>query len=881
MSRWRSLFRKREQERELDEELNYYLEKQTERYLAEGMSAEEARRAARREFDGVARSKEECRDAWGVRWIDELRQDLQFGGRRLRLRPGFSLIAILTLALGIGATTAIFSVVYAVLLRPLPYPEQDRLVMAWKKDTTTGTGFIELSIAEVRDWQEENRSFSGLALMPATVYGYGYLLTGRGEPVQLESAKVTGKYFSILGVKPALGRLFDERDDQVNGAQVVVLSDHLWRDHFGADPNVVGQSITLSYGNFTVLGVTPATFTFPEGVDLWTPLIPSVPAAWTTRRGATFLKAIGRLKPGVTIEQAEADLNAILARLARQYPETKTDGHRIVLTSLPHYLIGDARPALWALLAATGLLLLVAAANIANLLLVEAASRRKELSIRAALGAGRRRLVRQLFCESLALGLGGGAAGVLFAYWLVKLLVAIAPADIPRLDEVGLDGAVLAASVACTLVVTMIFGLLPALSATRLDLNQAISESSAKLSGSRSGNRLGSALVVGEIALTIILLAGATLILRSFLNLSRAPFGFDPQNVLTMQMRPIGDKYRTTEDRRRFYGQLIERLEAQPTVVAASGVLIRPLEGVEGWDMPFRIETQSAEEAKQNPISNYQSIHPNFFQVFRIPLIAGRAFNWYDNSEAQPVAIVSEAMAKRYFGSVRNALGKRFEPSLRPMGDQLLQIVGVASDTRYRGAQNSRLEIYVPYSQSGPVMNHFALRTTLDDAGALALVKRELAAIDPNLAVSRIATMEEQVEGQLARPRFSAVMLNWLGMLALLLAAIGIFGVMAYSVTQRTRELALRIALGANPRNVLALVLSQGLKLTFLGVLLGLVGAASMTHWLKGLLYGVSAADPLSFMATAFSLIAVALLACWIPARRAIRVDPMIALRAE
>jgi predicted permease len=886
MIRWlrmrvRSLFQKNRVEEELNEELDFYLENQIERNLAQGMNAEDARRAAERDFHGIARSKEECRDAWGVRRIEELMQDLRFGARMLRKKPGFSLIAILTLALGIGATTAIFSVVYAVLLRPLPYPDEDRLVMAWKKDTTTGTAFIELAVAEVRDWQEQNRSFSGLALMPATVYGYGYLLTGRGEPVQLESAKVTGKYFSILGVKPALGRLFNESDDQVNGAQVVVLSDHLWRDHFGADPNIIGQSITLSFGSFRVLGVAPPTFTFPKGVDLWTPLLPSIPANWTTRRGATFLKAIGRLKPGTMIEQAEADLNAIIARLAVQYPDTKAGGHRIVLTPLPHYLIGDARPALWAMFAATGLLLLVAAANIANLMLAQAASRRKELSVRAALGAGRGRLTRQLFCESLVLALSGGAVGVLLAYWLVKFLVALAPADIPRLDEVRLDSTALMISALCTFAVTIIFGLLPALSASRFDLNQSLNEASAKLSSSRSGNRLRSALVVAEIALTIMLLAGAALILRSFLNLSRAPFGFNPQNVLTMQLRPIGDKYRTTEDRRRFYGQLIERLEASPTVIAASGVLIRPLEGVEGWDVAFRIEGQSAEEAKRNPISNYQSIHPNFFQVFRIPLVTGRPFNWYDNSSNQSVAIVSEAMAKRYFGSAENAIGKRVEPGLRSTGEPMVQIVGVAGDMRYRGVQDSRLEIYIPYSQSGPVMNHFALRTTLGAPDALALLKRELAAIDPNLAASRIATMDDQVDGQLARPRFSAVLLNWLGGLAVLLAAVGIFGVMAYTVAQRTSELGLRIALGAHPRNILALVLGQGMKLTALGVILGLVGALAMTHWLEGLLYGVSATDPLSFLATASALTLTALLACLIPALRATKVDPMVALRAE
>jgi putative ABC transport system permease protein len=807
--------------------------------------------------------------------MKSLWQNLRFGARLLIQKPGFAFITVLILASGIGANTAIFSIVYAVILRPLPFPEQDRIVVAWKKDTITWNPFVELAVAEVRDWEAQNRSFSSLALMPATVYGYGYVLTERGDPVLLESAKVTGRFFSTLGARAALGRVFDVDDDQVNGEKVVVLSDQLWRERFHADPNIISQTILLSEEAFTVIGVMPPTFAFPKGVDLWIPLKVGMPQRLVESRGATYLQAIGRLKSGVTIEEAEADLNTIIARLADQFPETEAKGHRVVLTPLADHLFGNAKPALWALFAATGLLLLIAAANIANLLLAHATSRRKELAVRAALGASRGQLIRQLLCESFALAICGGAVGVLLAYWLVNLLLAIAPADIPRLEDVRLSGAALIVSLLCTLATTVIFGLLPALSASRFNLNETLNEAGAKLSGSRTGNRLRAALVVSEVALTFILLVGAMLILRSFVNLSRVPLGFDPHNVLTMQLRLVGKKYGSVEVRREFFRQLIERLESQPGVIAASGVLIRPLEGIVGWDTDFALEGQSPDDARRNPKANYESINPHYFRVFSIPLKSGREFDMRDRSGNQMVAIVNETMATRYFGSPVDAVGKRINVGLGGW----MTIVGVAGDARYRELENTRVDIYVPHAQSGPYLNHFAVRTTLDKEKALALVRREVAAFDPQLAVSRVATMDELVTAQLARPRFSTVLLNWLGGLAVLLAAVGIFGVMVYAVAERTNEFGLRLALGAQARDIFTLVLGEGMKLTAFGVLLGSIGALGMTRWLASLLYGLSATDPLTFAAMALLLITVALSACWIPARRATRVDPMVTLR--
>src|SRR5262252_8017688 len=702
-------------------------------------------------------------------------QDLRFGARMLLKKPGFTLIAVITLALGIGANTAIFSVVYAVLLRPLPFPEQERLFVAWKKDTTTNNPFVELAVAEVRDWQAQNQSFTGLAVMPTTVYGYGYTLTDRGDPVQLESAQVTGRFFSILGAQPALGRVLDESDDRVNGAKVVVLSDQLWRERFNADPKIIGQTITLSQQSFTVVGVMPTTFAFPRGVDLWTPLLPSMNQRAVDSRGMTFLQAVGRLKAGVTLDQAEADLNTIVARLAEQYPETEAKGHRVVLTPLPDYLFGDAKPALWALFAATGLLLLIAAANIANLSLARATSRRKELAVRAALGAGRWRLAGQLLCESFALAICGGAGGVLLAYWLLHLLVAIAPADIPRLEDVRISGAALLVSLLCTLTTTVIFGLLPALSASRFNLNETLNDAGAKLSGSRAGNRLRGALVVGEVALTLVLLVGATLILRSFVNLSGVNLGFDPANTLTMQLRVQGAR-NNRRSPQEFYRQLIERLEAIPGVVAASAVLIRPMEGHVGWDTPFALEGQSEAEARKNRVPNFEVVTPHYFRAFRIPVKAGREFSDQDADQAAPVAIISETMARTMFGPGVDPVGKRLKPDFRD--EPWLTIVGVAGDVRYREVEDIRFDLYIPFAQWPPAfVNHFAVRTTAEPSATLATVRREVAALDPQLAVSRVATMDELVATHLARPRFSAVLLNWLSGLAVLLAAVGIFGV--------------------------------------------------------------------------------------------------------
>jgi putative ABC transport system permease protein len=810
-------------------------------------------------------------------------QDIRYGLRMLLKTPAFTLIAVLTLALGIGANTAIFSVIQAVLLQPLPFPRQDRLVMLWKQDTTSNTPFVELAIREVKDWQDQSRTFESFATLPATSYGYGYILTGRGEAVQLESAKVSGRFFSLLGVKPAYGRVLSESDDIVGSARVAVLSDHAWRQYFNADPAIVGQTITLTEQGFTVVGVMPPQFEFPRDVDIWVPLSPTMSAAASENRGITFLRAVGRLKPGVTVRQAEAEMNTLVARIAADHPETHAAGHRIVIIPLTSFLFGDARPALWLLLAATAMLLLVATANIASLSLARASARRREFAMRAALGARSLRLVRQLLTESLLLALGGGLSGVLLAQWFIKFLVALAPSDIPQLDAAGLNLTVLLFTLATTVLAAILCGLAPALTASRTNLNQTLSEGSGKISGARSGQRTRAALVIAEVAVTVVLLVGSSLILRSFINLSSVDLGFKPANVLTMHLRLQGAKYGKADVRRGFFRQLIANLEAQPGIEAASAVLIRPMEGIAGWDTPFTLEGQSVAEAQKNRIPNFEAISPHYFRTFRIPIKAGREFNEHDTEQTPRVAIISETMARTLFKPGSDPIGRRLRLGTQPTDDpSWCTIVGIAADARYRELADVRFDLYVPLEQwPGAFANHFAVRTTGEPLALLSSVRRELDVLDPTQALTRVATMDQLVAANLARSRFSAVLLSCLSGLALLLAAIGIYGLLAYTISLRSGEIGIRLALGAQPRDIWRLVAGQGMRLVVAGLVLGIAASFALTRLLAGLLFNVSTTDPVIFGGVALLLIVIALLTCYAPARKAGRIDPLAVLRGE
>jgi putative ABC transport system permease protein len=812
--------------------------------------------------------------------MQTLRQDLRYGARMLLKHPGFTFVAVLTLALGVGANTALFSAVYAVLLRPLPFAAADRLVVMWKRDVTANQPLVELSIAEFNDWREQGRSFERLAAMPTSVYGYGYVLTGRGEPVQVESARVSADFFASLGASPLLGRTFTAEDDRPGAARVAVISHRLWRERFGADANLVGQPITLNDTGFMVVGVMPADFEFPKGADVWSPLSASVGGGALENRGAVFLQAVGRLRPGVTLSEAEAEMNAVIARVAAAHPETEAAGHRVVITPLGEYLFGSARPALWLLLAATGLLLLIACANVANLLLARATTRRREVAVRAALGASRAQIVRQLLTESVLLALAGGLLGVLLAYWLVDLLALVAPSDIPRVERVSINAAVLAFSVGVTLLTAAVFGLAPALAATKINLTAALGEGGR--AGERSGRRLRGALVVAEVAVTVVLLAGAGLALRSFVNLRRVETGFDTERVLSFQLRLFGKKYADAKAARDFFRDLTARLEAQPGVVAAGAVLIRPLEGSIGWDVPYRTPDQSPEEAKRNRVPNFEVVTPHYFRSVGLALKAGREFTEHDDEDAPKVAIISEAMARGVFAPGVEPIGQRirlFDPSDTDTGWHT--VVGVVGDARYRELREPRWDVYVPYRQFAFPVRYVTVRTASEPEAFAAVVRREVAALDPNQAVADLKTTAQLFSEGVARERFNSLLLGLLGLLAALLAGLGIYGVISYAVSERTREIGIRLALGARGRDVLGLVVGQGMRLALFGLAAGLAVSFALTRLMAGLLYGVGATDPLTFALVALVLAGVALAACLVPARRATKVDPSVALRCE
>jgi putative ABC transport system permease protein len=808
----------------------------------------------------------------------QLLQDLRQSWRSFRAAPGAALTAVLALALGIGANTAIYSVVDGVLLRPLPFADPDRVLMIWQKDAHHGVPREWVSPANFLDWAKGTRTFSRLAAFS----GGSFNLTGAGEPERLDGQRVSATLFPLLGVEAAIGRTFSPDEDRGGAPRVAVLSHRLWQRRFSSDPGIVGRSISLNGDSVTVVGVMPSRFRFP-GVedDLWVPL--AFDAREAARRRSLILQVVGRLAPGATAEQARAEMETIARSLERAYPEMNS-GMGAILVPLQEQMVGDVRTALWVLMGAVGFVLLIACANVAGIQLSRDAGRHREMAIRASLGATRLTLLRQRLTESVLLALAGGGLGVLLALWGSDLLQAGIPADIPRFGRIGIDGRVLAFTLGASLLTGLLFGVLPALVASRPDLNEALRDGARGTAG-RARGRLRAGLVVGEMAAALVLLVGAGLLMRSFANVRAIDPGFIPDSLLTLRMDLPQAKYGEPAKRKEFYRRVVERVEALPGVRRAGLITFLPLT-FQGGTFAFLVEGRPVPPSGQEPYAVYRVVSPGLFGTMGIPLLRGRTFTDRDDERAPLAVIISDTMARRFFPG-RNALGKRIAFGVGPPDRDAdwVTIVGVAADVRQFDLDGDpRPAVYVPYAQE-PLF-WFAPRDLVVRAASpplfLATAVREvIRAIDSDQPVSNVRGMDEVVSEASARRRFSMLLLGAFAVSAVVLAVLGIYAVVAQSVAQRTQEIGIRMALGARPSQVFRLLAGQGARLALAGVCLGLAGSLVLTRLMGSLLFGVTPTDPMTFLVTALALPAVAVLASFVPARRATRVDPMIVLRCE
>jgi putative ABC transport system permease protein len=808
--------------------------------------------------------------------MQTLWQDLRYGARILWKRPGFTLIAVVTLALGIGANTAIFSVVNALLLRSLPYPDSDRLVMLSVNEDggkVGNTGFTTFV-----DWRERSRSFERMAL----IRSWGGVVTGRDGPVMVEGMRVSADYFRLLGVSPMLGRDFKTEEDRPDARFVIMLSHAFWEQRFSSDPNIIGRQIALSDENFTVVGVMPPGFedllaaNFYKPADVWAPVGYDVTQSWACR-DCGHLNAFARLKPGVTFDQAKAEMDAVMNGMMREHP--KIYAHPgIAMIRLQDRLVGELRQGLLVLLVAVGFVLLIACANVANLLLARGNERAREMAIRLALGASRPRLIRQLSTESLSLSLAGAGAGLLLAMWGTELLVKLSPATMLKLQEAKTDWRVLGFTLLLSLMASVLFGSFPALQASKSDVQLALKEGG---NSSQSGrqNRARGLLVVVEIALAMVLLVGAGLLIRSFERILSVTPGFEQRNLLAMTVPAIGARYRQDEQVVAFYRRMLDRVKALPGVEAAGIVSNIPFSG--SYDTSgFNIEEKPLQNPAEAPQAQRYGITPDYLRAMGIPLLRGRPFNEQDSASAPLVALINETAAKRNWPN-EDPIGKRISLG-NVEKDPLRTIVGIVGDVSHYGLDDqTEMQAYVPHAQWTDSYMKLVVRASIDPASLTAAVRNEIRAMDAGAPVYDIATMRQMVSSSVAQRRFTLTLLSVFAAIALFLAAIGIYGVISHTVGQRMREIGIRVALGAQTGDVMKLIIGQGMILAAAGVSIGLVGALGLTRLMEGLLFGVSATDPLTFAAISLLLVLVAMLACYIPARRAAKVDPMVALRCE
>src|SRR5262245_11028174 len=802
--------------------------------------------------------------------MQTLFQDMRYGARMLWKKPGFTLIAVFTLAFSIGANTAIFSVVYSVLLRPLPYPESDRLV--WVSEYRQDFGKMLISYPNFSDWRVEQRVFEYIGVYrPGT-----YNLTGRGTPQRLRCLHLSADIFSALRVQAALGRVFNNDEDKPGAPHVVVLSHALWQSRFGGDTGIVSRSITLDGLDYTVIGVMPVDFGFLRTADIWLPVGPLSSSESWQDRGNHALYGVARLKPGVTLEQARTEMNGIAERLAQQYPGLKYD--RVNIEPLLNYTVGNSGIGLWTLLGAVGLVLLIGCVNLANLWLARATTRHREVAVRSALGAGRKRIIRQLLTESVMLALAGGLAGLLVAVWGVPLIQAIGQDVIPRAREINIDSWVLAFTALISVLTGIVFGLAPALQVSRVDVQSVLKDATRGITGNRSKFR--QALIVVEVALTLVLLVGAILLLRSFYLLQQVNAGFNPDNVLSFRISLPDRKYDRNEQKLGFYQRLDENLRGLPGVEEVAFASQFPLGG-RNFQTLFSIDNQP--QMKQLPSLELTVVSPGYFRALGIPLLRGRHFNNQDNLEHQSeetrsfiganAVIVDEELARRYWPN-EDPIGKRIS------GAPIVGIVARVKMVRL-GEQDGLGQAYIPLLQNPIHGGTVLIKTNVEPETMIDAARRQVLALDPELPIYDVRTLSERFANSLAPERLNLTMLVSFGVMALMLAIIGLYGVISYAITQRAHEIGIRIALGAQSRDVLKLVIGQAMKLVLIGILFGLIGALALTHLMQTLLFEVSPTDPISFVLVSFLLAVTGLMACYIPARRATKVDPIVTLRSD
>ncbi|MGA2135376.1 MAG: ABC transporter permease [Bryobacteraceae bacterium] len=861
-------------ERDLDDELRAYLDQLTDQNRAAGMGSAEARRAARIELGGLEQVKEEVRQVRSGQVLEETLQDLRYGARMLRKNPAFTVVALLALALGIGANTAMFSVVYGILFRPLPYADADRVAVVFMRYSPRDFAFGTMCVRDYLLWKENNRAFEDPSLFTSRNLDIG----GKpGVPEQVQGASVTAGFFSTLGVRPVIGRTFASGEDQPASAALALLGESIWRRRFGASPAVLGQTILVNGSPATIVGVMPGAFRFPWVTEVWTNLVLNPP----TRYGPWFYRGVARLKPGVSLHQAQADLNHIGLRMMQQNSFYK----RLVLPalSLRDAMLGvTLKPAILVLAGAVGLVLLIAVVNVANLMLARATVREREMALRLSLGAGRTRLIRQLLTESVLLALMGGAVGLLLAWGGIGLIRAWNPGDLPFVDSVRLDLRALGFTLFVSMLTGILFGLAPAFQSARANLNAALKEGGRASAASRTRGRTRSALVVCEIAVSLMLLVGAGLLLRSFANLQWVTGGFStpPRQILTMLISPGNQKYNDASAGLAFYDEVLRRARSVTGVESAAVTDSLPPDE-QGDADTFGIEGQSLAPGELNPIISDVTAGPDFFRTLGIPLRKGRYFTDHDNQEAAPVTIVSEGFVRRFLPN-QEPLGKRIRQSGPELGNKWMEIVGVVGNVKYLGLTvDTDPAYYLPFAQNYGRRMFLAVRSSGEAARLAGPLRRVVQAIDPGATLAQIATLEQARALSVSQPRFDTMLLSLFAGIALLMAVVGIYGLIAYSVTQRTHEIGVRMALGAAQADVVRMVIRQGLSLAAMGIALGIGGAFALSRLLQTMLFGVGITDAMTFAAAPLAMMLVVLLATLIPALRATRISPVTALRYE